>query len=117
MTNTTLKQLAIIGPTASGKSDLAIKIALKTDAYILSIDSLSIYKEMRYNTVKAVDDLREALIDMQKSLPGFTFTIVEDQGKFISGAIGMVQLASWCNLCAIEAILDQIVGIYWRYGQ
>jgi len=41
-----IKQLAIIGPTASGKSDLAIKIALQIDAYILSIDSLSIYKEI-----------------------------------------------------------------------
>jgi len=41
-----MKQLSIIGPTASGKSDLAIKIALKIDAYILSIDSLSIYKEI-----------------------------------------------------------------------
>ncbi|NOR57669.1 MAG: tRNA (adenosine(37)-N6)-dimethylallyltransferase MiaA [Sulfurimonas sp.] len=44
--NTAIKQLAIIGPTASGKSDLAIKIAKKIDAYILSIDSLSIYKEI-----------------------------------------------------------------------
>jgi len=42
----TIKQLAIIGPTASGKSDLAIKVALKINAYILSIDSLSIYKEI-----------------------------------------------------------------------
>jgi tRNA dimethylallyltransferase len=41
-----MKQLAIIGPTASGKSDLGIKIAQKIDAYILSIDSLSIYKEI-----------------------------------------------------------------------
>ena len=41
-----IKTLAIIGPTASGKSDLAIKIAQKIDAYILSIDSLSIYKEI-----------------------------------------------------------------------
>ena len=41
-----MKQIAIIGPTASGKSDLAINIAKKTDAYILSIDSLSIYKEI-----------------------------------------------------------------------
>lgn len=41
-----MKQLAIIGPTASGKSDLAIKIAKKIDAYVLSIDSLSIYKEI-----------------------------------------------------------------------
>ncbi len=41
-----IKQLAIIGSTASGKSDLAILIAKKIDAYILSIDSLSIYKEI-----------------------------------------------------------------------
>jgi len=47
-----MKQLAIIGPTASGKSDLAIKIALKIDAYILSIDSLSIYKEINIVSAK-----------------------------------------------------------------
>jgi len=41
-----MKQLAIIGPTGSGKSDLAIKIAQQMNAYILSIDSLSIYKEI-----------------------------------------------------------------------
>lgn len=41
-----INTLAIIGPTASGKSDLAIKIAQKIDAYILSIDSLSIYKDI-----------------------------------------------------------------------
>jgi len=52
---------------------------------------LSIYKEMRYNTVKAVDDLREALDEMEKALPGYTFTVVEDQGNFISGAIGEVR--------------------------
>ncbi len=41
-----INKIAIIGPTASGKSDLAIKLAKKLDAYILSIDSLSIYKEV-----------------------------------------------------------------------
>ncbi|MEN8226854.1 MAG: efflux RND transporter permease subunit [Bacteroidota bacterium] len=51
---------------------------------------LSIYKEMRYNTVKAVEELREALEEMHRSLPGFTFTIVEDQGDYISSAIGEV---------------------------
>ncbi len=51
---------------------------------------LSIYKEMRYNTVKAVEDLKVALDDMQQALPGFTFTIVEDQGNYISSAIGEV---------------------------
>ena len=47
-----MNQLAIIGPTASGKSDLAIKIALQSNAYILSIDSLSIYKEINIVSAK-----------------------------------------------------------------
>ena len=46
------QQLAIIGPTASGKSDLAIKIAKEMNAYILSIDSLSIYKEINIVSAK-----------------------------------------------------------------
>ncbi len=50
------KELAIIGPTASGKSDLALKIAKKTDAYILSIDSLSIYKEVDIVSAKPSKD-------------------------------------------------------------
>ncbi len=41
-----MKEVAIIGPTASGKSALAIEVALAADAYILSLDSLSIYKEI-----------------------------------------------------------------------
>ncbi|MCA1746627.1 MAG: efflux RND transporter permease subunit, partial [Bacteroidales bacterium] len=52
---------------------------------------LSIYKEMRFNTVKALENLRQALDEMERSLPGFTFTVVEDQGTFISGAIGEVR--------------------------
>jgi len=55
-----MKQLAIIGPTASGKSDLAIKIAKEIDAYILSIDSLSIYKEIDIVSAKpSHEELRE----------------------------------------------------------
>lgn len=47
-----MKQIAIIGPTASGKSDLAIEMALKHNAYILSIDSLSIYKQVDIASAK-----------------------------------------------------------------
>lgn len=42
----TFKQLALIGPTASGKTALSIKVARKLNAHILSLDSLSIYKEI-----------------------------------------------------------------------
>jgi len=55
-----MKQLAIIGPTASGKSDLGIKIAKQVNAYILSIDSLSIYKEIDIVSAKpSKEELRE----------------------------------------------------------
>jgi len=50
-------QIAIIGSTASGKSALAIDIAKKWNAIILSLDSLSIYKEI--DIVSAKPSLEE----------------------------------------------------------
>lgn len=52
---------------------------------------LSIYKETKYNTVKAVDEIREALVKIEKALPGYKLTQVTDQGKFINSAIGEVK--------------------------
>ncbi len=52
--------IAIIGPTASGKSDLALKLAKKEDSVILSVDSLSVYKEIDIASAKpSTKDLRE----------------------------------------------------------
>ena len=47
-----MKQLAIIGSTASGKSDLALSLASEHNAIILSIDSLSIYREIDIASAK-----------------------------------------------------------------
>ncbi len=47
-----MKEIALIGPTASGKSDLALRLALEYDAYILSLDSLSLYKEIDIASAK-----------------------------------------------------------------
>ncbi len=52
---------------------------------------LSIYKETKYNTVKSVEQIKEALVNIEKALPGYKLTQVTDQGKFISGAIKEVQ--------------------------
>ncbi len=52
---------------------------------------LSIYKEPRYNTVKAVDDLNKTIADLRKALPGYEFIAVQDQGEFIENAIGEVK--------------------------
>ncbi len=47
-----MKEIAILGPTASGKSDLAVRIAKSSNSYILSLDSLSIYKEIDIASAK-----------------------------------------------------------------
>jgi len=52
---------------------------------------LGIYKEPKFNTVKAVEELKIALVDIEKALPGYSFQIIQDQGKFISSAIGEVE--------------------------
>ena len=46
------KILCIVGSTATGKSDIAIDIALKTGAEILSCDSLLVYKNLSIGTAK-----------------------------------------------------------------
>jgi len=47
-----IRQLAIIGSTASGKTSLSIKLAHKLDAYILSLDSLALYKKIDIASAK-----------------------------------------------------------------
>src|SRR4051812_8507541 len=44
--------LAIVGPTASGKSGLAMELARKTGAQILSADSMQVYRGMDIGTAK-----------------------------------------------------------------
>ncbi len=52
---------------------------------------LSIYKETKYNTVKAVEEINESLVSIEKALPGYQLTKVTNQGRFISNAIDEVE--------------------------
>ncbi len=47
-----INEFAIIGATASGKSKLAIELAKKLNGYILSLDSLAIYREIDIASAK-----------------------------------------------------------------
>ena len=53
--------LFLTGPTASGKSDLAIAWALTHNAEILSMDSAAIYKRMDIGTAKPTQEQRSAV--------------------------------------------------------
>ena len=52
---------------------------------------LNIYKETKYNTIKVMELLDEELDKIRAALPGYEFTVVENQGLFIKSAIGEVQ--------------------------
>ena len=52
--------IAIIGPTATGKSDLAIELALDINSEIISADSRLVYKDFNIGTAKpTVDELNK----------------------------------------------------------
>ncbi|MCR5635937.1 MAG: tRNA (adenosine(37)-N6)-dimethylallyltransferase MiaA [Clostridiales bacterium] len=52
MTDNKIKVLAVVGPTASGKTALAVQLAKKFNGEIVSADSMQIYKEMNIASAK-----------------------------------------------------------------
>jgi tRNA dimethylallyltransferase len=56
-----MKQIALIAPTASGKTELSIELAQKIDAVILSLDSLSIYKQINIASAKPTIEERKGI--------------------------------------------------------
>ncbi|MDH6314042.1 HAE1 family hydrophobic/amphiphilic exporter-1 [Parabacteroides sp. PFB2-10] len=52
---------------------------------------LSIYKEMRFNTVRVVDQVNKQLAVIEHALPGYQFRVITNQGTFIKKAIDEVK--------------------------
>lgn len=73
------KLIIILGPTASGKSNLAIKLAKEFNGEIISADSRQIYKEMDIGTAKItkkeMDGIPHYLIDIIN--PDKEFTLAQ----------------------------------------
>lgn len=53
--------VAVVGPTASGKSDLAVEICLRLDGEAVSADSMQIYKGMDIATAKPTDEEKKGV--------------------------------------------------------
>ena len=53
--NEKIPVVAVVGPTASGKSRLAVEIALRLNGEIISADSMQIYKGMNIGTAKPTE--------------------------------------------------------------
>lgn len=84
-----IKVVSIVGPTASGKTKLAVKLAKKFNGEIVSADSMQIYKGMQIATAKPTFDETEGvkhhLIDFVS--PDETYSVamfVKDASKCIA---------------------------------
>lgn len=73
------KIIIIVGPTASGKSDLAVKIAQQHNGEIISADSRQVYRGLNLGTGKITSQEMQGvthhLLDVAD--PQTTFTVVE----------------------------------------
>lgn len=70
------KIIIVSGPTASGKSDLAVQIAQKYKGEIISADSRQVYKDLNIGTgkitKKEMGNIKHYLLDIEKPKNKFT---------------------------------------------
>lgn len=70
--------IAVVGPTASGKTALAVELALRLGGEIISCDSMQIYKGMNIGTAKVTPEetrgIPHHLIDIVYPTDGFSCT-------------------------------------------
>ena len=69
------KVIAIAGPTASGKTKLAIDIAKSVDGEVISADSRLVYKGFNIATAKPT-------IEEMQGIPHYMIDIVEPEYDF-----------------------------------
>lgn len=74
-----LPLVVIVGPTASGKTGIAIKIAKKIGAEIICADSRSIYKDLDIGTAKPLHEEMDTVVHWGIDLvsPGERFTVYD----------------------------------------
>jgi tRNA dimethylallyltransferase len=75
------RPLAIVGPTASGKTALSIELARRLGGEIVSMDSRQVYRRMDIGTAKATPAQRAAV-------PHFGLDLVDPGERFSAGEFG-----------------------------
>lgn len=107
------KVLAIVGPTASGKTKLSIIVAEKINGEIISADSRQIYKYMDIGTAKPSKEERERIrhhfVDELNPNEEFNAGIFGEKGREIIEDIfssGKVPIVVGGSGLYIRALID-----------
>ena len=107
--------LTILGPTASGKTEIAVQAAHQLDGEVLSADSRQVYRGMDLGTGKDLDDylignqkIPYHLIDIVDA--GYEYNVYEYQKDFLSAYNQLTKRNKFPVLCGgsgmyLEAVL------------
>ncbi len=110
------KMITILGPTASGKTDLAAHLAYDINAEIISADSRQVYRGMNIGTGKDLDDyvinnkkIPYHLIDICE--PGTKYNLFQYQSDFLKAYTDITERKVIPILCGgtglyIESVLN-----------
>lgn len=83
-----IRLTAVVGPTASGKSALALELAERYGGEIISCDSMQVYKRMNIGTAKPTEEemarVRHHMIDVTEPTESFS---CEDYVRLASDAV------------------------------
>lgn len=105
--------IAVIGPTATGKSDLALELALRLDGEIVNIDAMQLYRGMDIGTAKLPPDRRRGIPHHQLDVLEVTETATvaayqsaaADDVEAILGR-GRVPIIVGGSMMYVQALLD-----------
>jgi tRNA dimethylallyltransferase len=108
--------LALVGPTASGKSEAAIEIAAAMNAEIVSVDSMLVYRGMDVGTAKPTQTQRSLvphhLLDVAEPTERFTVARYQELGREVLGRVataGRRSLLTGGSGLYYRALVDDLV--------
>ena len=115
MSGAKFDMVTILGPTASGKTEVAVKLALKLGGEVISADSRQIYRNMDLGTGKDIEEYRVDGVDVPYHLidiaeAGYQYNVFEFQRDFLKAYHAIKEKGSFPVMCGgsgmyLEAIL------------
>jgi tRNA dimethylallyltransferase len=115
MSLSTIDLITVLGPTASGKTQFAVQLALRLDAEIISADSRQVYRGMDLGTGKDINEytfkgqqVPYHLVDIVDA--GYKYNVFEYQNDFLNVYATLKEKSILPILCGgsgmyIEAVL------------
>jgi tRNA dimethylallyltransferase len=106
-----MAMLALIGPTASGKSEAALAIAPRLGAEIVSVDSMLVYRGMDVGTAKPTPEQRAVvphhLLDLAEPSERFTVARYQELARSALRSVARPLLVGGSGLY-LRAVVDDL---------